>query len=100
MRIIARRTLVIYADRHPLAKSALNRWSNAIEAGEWQSMSGLSASFSGAKVLKSDRFRFAIGGGAFRLIAAFDFGRQIAFIKFIGTHQDYDRIDALTVSQF
>jgi len=100
MRIIARRTLVSFAERHPLARPALYRWADTIEAGDWQSMSGLSASFSGAKVLNADRARFAIGGGAFRLIAAFDFRHQIAFVKFIGTHQDYDRIDALTVSQF
>ncbi len=100
MRIIARRTLVGFAERHPSAKPALYRWANAIEAGDWQSMSGLSASFSGAKVLNADRVRFAIGGGTFRLIVAFDFRYQIAFVKFIGTHQDYDRVDALTVSQF
>jgi mRNA interferase HigB len=39
-------------------------------------------------------------GGNYRLVAAFDFRRQIAFVKFIGTHAEYDRIDASTVSQF
>ena len=41
-----------------------------------------------------------VAGGNYRLVAAFDFRRQIAFVKFIGTHAEYDRIDALTVSQF
>lgn len=100
MRIIAKRTIIRFAERHPLAKPALYRWAGAIEAGEWRSMAELSASFSAAKVLNADRVRFAIGGGAFRLIAGFDFHHQIAFIKFIGTHEDYDRIDALTVAQF
>ena len=100
MRIIAKRTIVRFADRHPLAKPALYRWVSAIESGEWRSMAELSASFSTAKVLNADRVRFAIGGGAFRLITGFDFEHQIAFIKFIGTHEDYDRIDALTVAQF
>jgi mRNA interferase HigB len=44
-------------------------------------------------------FPFA-GGGNYRLLAAFDFRRQIAFVKFVGTHAEYDRIDAMTVSQF
>ena len=57
-------------------------------------------SFSKAKVLSSDRVRFEIEGGNFRLIAAFNFRRQIAFVKFVGTHAEYDRIDALTVSMF
>ncbi len=53
-----------------------------------------------AKILNGERSRFEIAGGNFRLIVAFDFTRGIAFIKFIGTHAEYDRIDALTVSLF
>ena len=52
------------------------------------------------KVLNSERVRFEVAGGNYRLVAAFDFRRQIAFVKFIGTHAEYDRIDALKVSQF
>ncbi|WP_338060461.1 type II toxin-antitoxin system HigB family toxin [Bradyrhizobium valentinum] len=44
--------------------------------------------------------REQIAGGNFRMIVAFDFVRGIAFVKFIGTHAEYDRIDALTVSLF
>ena len=54
----------------------------------------------GAKVLNRERVRFEVAGGNYRLVAAFDFRRQIAFVKFIGTHAEYDRIDALKVSQF
>jgi mRNA interferase HigB len=53
-----------------------------------------------AKNLNGERARFEIAGGNFRLIVAFDFERSLAFIKFIGTHAEYDRIDALTVSLF
>ncbi|RJF78803.1 type II toxin-antitoxin system HigB family toxin [Rhodopseudomonas palustris] len=53
-----------------------------------------------SKVLNRERVRFENAGGNFRLIAAFDFRRQVAFVKFIGTHAEYDRVDALTVSQF
>ena len=53
-----------------------------------------------AKVLNGERARFEVAGGNFRMIVAFDFGRGIAFIKFIGTHAEYDRADALTISQF
>jgi mRNA interferase HigB len=51
-------------------------------------------------VLNRGRVRFEIAGGNYRLVTAFDFRRQIASAKFIGTHAEYDRIDALTVSQF
>lgn len=100
MRIIARRTLVTFAERNPVSRASLLRWASAIEAGEWSSMNDLAASFSGAKVLNGERARFEVAGGAFRLIVAFDLRRQIAFVKFVGSHAEYDRVDALTVSQF
>ena len=53
-----------------------------------------------AKILNGERARFEIAGGNFRMIVALDFGRGIALFKFIGTHAEYDRVDALTVSQF
>jgi mRNA interferase HigB len=53
-----------------------------------------------AKVLNGERVRFEVAGGKYRLIVAFDFGGQIAFVKFSGTHADFERIDALTISKF
>jgi mRNA interferase HigB len=53
-----------------------------------------------ARVLNRDRVRFEIAGGNYRLIAAIDFRRQIVFVKFLGTHAEYDAVDALTVSMF
>lgn len=53
-----------------------------------------------AKILNGERVRFEVAGGNFRLIVALDFRRQMVFVKFIGTHAEYDRIDALTVAQF
>ena len=52
-----------------------------------------------SKVLNRERASFEVAGGNYRLVAAFDFRRQIAFVKLIGTHPEYDRIDALKVSQ-
>jgi len=53
-----------------------------------------------AKVLNRERARFEVAGGNYRLVVAFDFRRQIAFVKFVGTHGQYNNIDALTVSQY
>jgi mRNA interferase HigB len=53
-----------------------------------------------SKVLNRERVRFEVAGGDYRLVVAFDFRRQVAFVKFIGTHAEYDRIDALTVSEY
>ena len=50
-----------------------------------------------AKVLNRERARFEIAGGNYRLVVAFDLRRQIAFVKFVGTHAEYDRVDGETV---
>lgn len=63
-------------------------------------MDDVRAAAPNAKILNGERARFEIAGGNFRLIVAFDFMRGIAFIKFIGSHAKYDRIDALRVSLF
>ena len=63
-------------------------------------MQDVQGSFSKAKILNAQRVRFEIAGGNFRLIAAVDFRAQIVFVKFIGTHSEYDAVDALTVSKF
>jgi mRNA interferase HigB len=100
MRIIASTTLAAYANRHPGAAKSIAHWRNIARTSKWASTSDVQAAFPKAKVLNGERVRFEVAGGDYRLIAAFDFRRQIAFIKFIGTHAEYDRIDALTVSQF
>jgi mRNA interferase HigB len=53
-----------------------------------------------SKVLNRERVRFQVAAGNYRLIAAFDFRRQIVFVKFVGSHAEYDAIDALTIAKF
>jgi len=100
MRIIARNVLVAFWGEHPVAKISLERWHALVKAAHWTSTDEIQKAAPRAKVLNRERVRFEVAGGNCRLVAAFDFRRQIAFVKFIGTHAAYDRIDALTVSQF
>lgn len=100
MRVIARNTLVGFYTTHSDAKASLERWYELAKAATWASTNDVQAAFSKAKVLNGERVRFEVAGGNYRLIVAFDFGRKIAFVKFIGTHEEYDRIDPFTVAQF
>jgi mRNA interferase HigB len=100
MRVIARSVLVAFSEQHPETKSTLDRWYRLVKAAQWASMDDVQAAVPKAKVLNRERARFEVAGGNYRLIVAFDFRRQIAFVKFLGTHAQYDGIDALTVSQF
>ena len=69
------------------------------EAAHRTTPSEVKASFANAVILNGERVRFEIHGG-YRLIVAFKFKPQIAYICFLGAHKEYDRIDALTVWQF
>jgi mRNA interferase HigB len=98
MRVIAQNTLVEYWEKHPDVKTSLMHWYHLAKVARWEQTQDVLGTFSKAKVLNAERVRFEIGGGDYRLIVAFDFRRQIAFVKFLGTHAEYDRVNALEVS--
>jgi mRNA interferase HigB len=100
MRVIARNTLVDFSSKHPEAKIALERWYGLIKAARWSSMDEVQRAAPKCKALNNARARFEIAGGNYRLVVAFDFRRQAAFVKFIGALAEYDRVDALTISRF
>jgi mRNA interferase HigB len=100
MRIVAWKVLSTYSERHPETKVPLHRWRTLVKAANSTSMDDIRRAAPNAKILNGERVRFEVVGGNFRMIVAFDFGRHIAFIKFIGTHAEYDRVDALSVSRF
>src|SRR5690606_27574318 len=99
MQVIARRTLVEFWTRHPAAKGPLTNWFAIASKAEWTGPQDVKAVFGTTVDFVADnRIVFDIGGNKYRLIvhAAYPFGRLL--IKFVGTHKEYDRIDAATVS--
>ena len=100
MNLIARATLIVYGDQHPETKVALIELVKRIRTAEWTSMDEVQRAFSRATVLNGERVKFDVCGGNYRVIVAFKFSAKLAFVKFVGTHGEYDRINALTVSQF
>lgn len=100
MRIVAQKTLQDYWTKHPQTEAALRLWLEVAKGAEWASMGDVQARWSKAKILNGERVRFEVAGGDHRLIVAIQFKAQILWIKFVGTHAKYDRIDALTVDEF
>lgn len=100
MRVIARNTLHDFWGKHPEARVPLERWYRLVRAAHWTSTDEVRRAAPKCKVLNRERVRFEVAGGNYRLIAAFDFRRQVAFVKFIGSHADYDQIDPFTIAQF
>jgi mRNA interferase HigB len=100
MRIIAWRRLAEFGKKNPTALVPLTRWRAIVQAAKWASMDDVRRLAPNATVLNAERVKFEIGGGNFRLIVAIKFKQQIVFVKFVGTHADYDKVNVLTVSQF
>ncbi|MCC0004320.1 MAG: type II toxin-antitoxin system HigB family toxin [Methylobacteriaceae bacterium] len=100
MRIIKRSTLVAFWIVHPETRSSLEYWLRVTSAAHWKTSAEVRSSFPKASVLNAECVRFDVAGGNYRLIVAFRFDLQIAWVKFIGTHAEYDAVDALTVSRY
>ena len=100
MRIIKATTLSAYWTSHPETRSSLEHWILLTRASAWQTMLDVQEAFPKAKVLNAERARFEVAGGNYRLITAFKFVPQIAYFVFIGTHAEYDRIDAKTIWKY
>ncbi len=100
MNVIARRSLETFWRRHPETEQPLRAWLVAAKTQNWQSMNDVLKTFSKASPVNAERCVFDICGGNYRLIVAFKFSARVAFIKFIGTHAQYGRVDAATVAQF
>lgn len=97
MRIIAKRTLRIYWERQPRAEQPLKAWHAVARKADWSSPADVKAMYGNASIIAGDRMVFNIGGNRYRLIVRFDYPRRIGFVRFVGTHEEYDRIDASQV---
>lgn len=97
MRIIARSTLRDFWEKHADAETPLKAWFGVVKQAEWKNFNQLKAQFANASVVGNDRVVFNIKDNDYRLVAAIDYEKQILWIRFIGTHKAYDKIDAKTI---
>lgn len=97
MRVLSRSTIIGFYTKHPDAKASLEHWYNMAIRSKWTQPSEAIADFSKAKILDGERVRYEIAGGKYRLVVKFKWNGQIAYIRFVGTHNQYDAIDAMTV---
>lgn len=92
MRIIARRTLVDYYEKHPQAKEALEDWFHKTQKAEWTCFADIKKTFNSVDSVGNQHYVFNIKGNDFRLVAVVKFSPSHVLIRFIGTHSEYDRI--------
>lgn len=104
MRIIARKTLRGFIDSlrgskdYKAVKSALDSWFHEVQSADWRTPADVTRNYANASIVGRDRVVFNVKGNAYRLVVAIDYQRQIVFIKWLGSHAEYDEINVKTVA--
>ncbi len=97
MRIIARKTLRTFWERYPDAEQALKAWYHDTQHATWTTPNDIRQGYATASIIANNRVVFNIRGNHYRLVVAINYAYQIVYIRFVGTHHDYDQIDAATI---
>lgn len=97
MRVIAVSTLRAFWARYPDAEQPLKAWYEEVTRATWTQPADIKAQYRSASVLKNRRVVFNIKGNDYRLIVAVAYKLQIVYVKFVGSHKEYDAVDAETV---
>lgn len=93
MRVIAKRTLRAFWRRHPDAEGPLRAWYTEARKADWKQPQDVKDRFARASFVGRDRVVFDIGGNKYRLVVRVNYPYRLVYIRFVGTHAEYDRID-------
>jgi len=100
MRVIALSTLKAFLEHNPAhadAREPILAWYRSVKAADWASPSELKKDFGAASILKDGRAVFNIAGNKYRVVVWINYAHRVVYIRFIGTHRDYDQIEAQNV---
>ncbi|WP_259067247.1 type II toxin-antitoxin system HigB family toxin [Mucilaginibacter sp. X4EP1] len=97
MVILIKKTLLAFAEKHPTSAVSLNTWYGIAKAADWNQLADIKKVFNNVDYVGNDRYVFNIKGNDFRLVAMIFFDKRTLFIRFIGTHSEYDKIDCSTI---
>ncbi len=97
MRVISKKKINEAINKYPQAKTSLEAWYAFVKHADWNNISDLKSDFPSADYVQNDRFVFNIKGNNFRIVAKIIFEYKLIYMRFIGTHKDYDKINASEV---
>ncbi len=97
MRIISRKALREFWEKHPDARSALEAWYADVKRAEWRTPTDIKTVYRNASFVAKNRVVFNIKGNHYRLIVVIQYKHGIVYIRFVGTHKEYDRVDATKI---
>ncbi len=95
--MITRQKLKAFWDTHPLAEGPLKAWFKDAEQAQWQSPVEITQYYPTASILKASRVVFNIHGNDYRLVVKIHYNTGVVFIRFVGTHAEYDKLNAETI---
>ena len=96
-RIFAKSTLRVFWIKHPDSEQYLKTWYDTAMSSNWKTPNDVKLTYANASILKDSRIVFNIKGNSYRLVVKFNFEKQWIFIRFIGTHLEYNKIDSNTI---
>lgn len=97
MRVITEEPLKLYIERHPDTKTALQDWLRVVKAAEWNNFADVKRSFNSVDNVGNQHYVFNIRGNDHRLVVVVKFTIKWIYIRFIGTHAEYDKIDCANI---
>lgn len=97
MRVISRKRLREFWERYPDAEQALKAWFHEVEQAVWHNSADIKASYRSASIVTGERVVFNICGNKYRLVIHINYAFQIAFIRFVGTHREYNKMDVRSI---
>ena len=97
MRVISVSTLKNFWASYPVAEQPLRAWYAEAKSADWASPADVKAQFRSASILQGGRVVFNIAGNKFRLVVAILYNTRIVLIRFVGTHDQYNKIDAASI---
>jgi len=100
MNIYNRSSLVLFYKKHPDCKETIEKWYHDVQSKIWKRPGELTRDFNTARTIKNNRAIFKINQNDYILIVEINYQKEWLFIKFIGTHAEYDAVDAEKVNPF
>lgn len=97
MVIISKAILREFGLLHPDAAEAINAWYQIVKAADWERLSDVRQAANSVDYVGNDRFVFNIKGNRYRLVVMIFFDIRTVFVRFVGTHSEYDKIEASTI---
>lgn len=97
MRIFTEQALKQYITKHPQAKTALQEWVTIVKNSSWTCFADIKKTFNSVDSVGNQHYVFNIKGNDYRLVVVIKFTIQFVYIRFIGTHSEYDKIDCSTI---